>query len=45
MILDDLISYQGNIPDDIKEEAYVLYDLGFDFSEIESMIRLRTRAS
>lgn len=43
MLLDDLISFQGNLPDDVKEEAYILYDLGFDFSEIEKMIYMRTK--
>lgn len=38
-----MLSAQGNLPRDIKEEADVLCDLGWDIPEIEKMIYFRTR--
>jgi len=42
-MLNDLLLLEGNLPRDIKEEAYILYDLGLEIEEIEYMIHLRTR--
>ena len=38
----DFLIGKGRLPDEIKGEAYELFYMGFDISEIDSVIKSRT---